>query len=89
MRPGEYFNVHVHPESEEAFIAFEGSGQLYLDDRWIDATEGDVLYAPPGIPHGTRHPDPDPAGPRFVTCGGPTPFDPVLYHRAGVPADVR
>ncbi|MEV5437242.1 cupin domain-containing protein [Streptomyces sp. NPDC052682] len=89
MQPGEYFNVHVHPESEEAFIAFEGKGQLHLDGQWYDAEPGDVLYAPPGVPHGTRHPDEDPAAPRFATCGGPTPFDPVLYERAGVSTKVR
>ncbi|MGW2342261.1 cupin domain-containing protein [Streptomyces sp. NPDC001661] len=89
MAPGEYFNVHVHPESEEAFIAFEGEGQLHLDGTWYDAAPGDVLYAPPGVPHGTRHPQTDPTAPRFATCGGPTPFDPVLYERAGVPTKVR
>ncbi|MEE1929410.1 cupin domain-containing protein [Streptomyces sp. TRM 70351] len=89
MAPGEYFNVHVHPESEEAFIAFEGEGQLHLDGQWYDARPGDVLYAPPGVPHGTRHPAGDPSAPRFATCGGPTPFDPVLYDRAGVPTKVR
>ncbi|MEW2621375.1 cupin domain-containing protein [Streptomyces sp. NPDC048106] len=88
MRPGEYFNVHVHPDSEEAFIAFDGSGQLYLKDRWIDASAGDILFARPGVPHGTRLPETHP-GDRFVTCGGPTPFDPVLYARAGVPGEVR
>ncbi|GAA0456581.1 cupin domain-containing protein [Streptomyces sp. NPDC046215] len=89
MEPGEYFNVHVHPESEEAFIAFEGEGQLYLADRWYDAVPGDVLFAPPGVPHGTRHPQDDPSAARFATCGGPTPFDPVLYQRAGVSTEVR
>ncbi|WP_052865670.1 cupin domain-containing protein [Streptomyces niger] len=89
MAPGEYFNVHVHPSSEEAFIAFEGEGQLHLDGTWYDAVPGDVLFAPPGVPHGTRHPQTDPAGARFATCGGPTPFDPVLYERAGVPTKVR
>jgi len=88
MQPGEYFSVHVHPHSEEAFIAFEGSGQLHLDGRWIDAEAGDVLYAPPGVPHGTRHPAQDAAAPRFVTCGGPTPFDPMLYERAGLSTEV-
>ncbi|MFI9645096.1 cupin domain-containing protein [Streptomyces sp. NPDC052040] len=89
MQPGEYFNVHVHPESEEAFIAFEGTGQMYLADRWIDVSPGDALFAPPGVPHGTRHDNEDPAAARFATCGGPTPFDPVLYQRAGVSAQVR
>lgn len=89
MGPGEYFNVHVHPESEEAFIVIEGHGQLYLDDRWHDAGPGDVLYAAPGVPHGTRHNGEDPSGPRFATCGGPTPFDPMLYERARVSPEVR
>ncbi|MGW2842936.1 cupin domain-containing protein [Streptomyces sp. NPDC001493] len=89
MSPGEYFNVHIHPESEEAFIVIEGEGQLYLEDRWYDAAPGDVLYASPGVPHGTRHDGADPAGPRFATCGGPTPFDPMLYQRARVSPEVR
>ncbi|MET9380900.1 cupin domain-containing protein [Streptomyces sp. NPDC002928] len=89
MSPGEYFNVHVHPESEEAFIVIEGNGQLFLNDRWYDAAPGDVLYAAPGVPHGTRHNGEDPAGPRFATCGGPTPFDPMLYRRAGVSPEVK
>lgn len=75
MQPGEYFSVHIHPESEEAFIVFEGTGQLHLDGEWIDAAPGDVLYAPPGA--------------RFATCGGPTPFDPVLYQRSGVSPEVQ
>ncbi|MFF9672647.1 cupin domain-containing protein [Streptomyces eurythermus] len=89
MQAGEYFNVHVHPDSEEAFIVFEGTGQLHLDGEWIDAAPGDVLFAPPGVPHGTRHPATDPAAPRFATCGGPTPFDPVLYQRAGLSTEVK
>ncbi|WP_018683709.1 cupin domain-containing protein [Actinokineospora enzanensis] len=86
MRPGEYFNVHVHPDSEEAFFVFEGTGQLHLDGEWIDAGPGDVLFAAPGVPHGTRHPGAHDG--RFATCGGPTPFDPVLYRRAGVSPEV-
>ncbi|WP_331721285.1 cupin domain-containing protein [Streptomyces sp. NBC_00212] len=89
MEPGEYFNVHVHPNSEEAFMVFEGTGQLHLDGEWIDARPGDVLFAPPGVPHGTRHPSQDLTAPRFATCGGPTPFDPVLYQRAGVSTEVK
>ncbi|MET9264293.1 cupin domain-containing protein [Amycolatopsis sp. NPDC004079] len=85
--PGQTFNVHQHPESEEAFIAFEGDGQMYLIDRWHDVSPGDVLFAAPGVPHGTRNPESAEA--RFATCGGPTPFDPVLYARAGVSAEVK
>lgn len=89
QQPGETFAVHVHPGSEEAFIAFEGTGQLFLSDRWIDAEPGDALFAPPGVRHGTRNPQQGPGARSFVTCGGPTPFDPVLYDRAGVSPEVR
>ena len=89
QQPGQTFNVHQHPDSEEAFIAFEGEGQMYLIDRWHDVSPGDVLFAAPGVPHGTRNPHTGPDARRFATCGGPTPFDPVLYERAGVTTEVR
>ncbi|MEV4504756.1 cupin domain-containing protein [Streptomyces klenkii] len=92
QEPGQTFNVHIHPESEEAFIAVEGLGQLYMHDQWNDVTAGDVLFAPPGVPHGARKPATDEQGEpgaTFVTCGGPTPFDPALYRAAGVSADVK
>jgi quercetin dioxygenase-like cupin family protein len=88
QQPGETFNVHIHRESEEAFLAFEGSGQMYLRDRWVDVEAGDLLFAPPLVAHGTRNPSAGPTARRFVTCGGPTPFDPVLYDAAGFAAEV-
>lgn len=89
QQPGQTFNVHLHPDSDEAFIAFEGTGQMYLRDRWIDVSAGDVLYAAPGVLHGARHPHTGPDAVRFVTCGGPSPFDPALYAAAGVSSEVR
>jgi mannose-6-phosphate isomerase-like protein (cupin superfamily) len=89
QQPGETFSIHAHPASEEAFIAFEGVGQMYLANTWVDVEAGDVLYAAPGVPHGTRNPHTGPSARRFVTCGGPTPFDPSLYDSAGVCAEVR
>ncbi|MBQ1117650.1 cupin domain-containing protein [Streptomyces anulatus] len=89
QQPGQTFNVHLHPDSDEAFIAFEGIGQMYLRDRWIDVAAGDVLYAAPGVLHGARNPHTGPDARRFVTCGGPSPFDPALYSAAGLSSDVR
>ncbi|WP_433400851.1 cupin domain-containing protein [Streptomyces sp. CA-146814] len=89
QQPGQTFNVHLHPDSGEAFIAFEGIGQMYLRDRWIDVAAGDVLYAAPGVLHGARNPHTGPDARRFVTCGGPSPFDPALYSAAGLSSDVR
>jgi mannose-6-phosphate isomerase-like protein (cupin superfamily) len=89
QQPGETFTPHLHTASDEAFVSFEGLGQMYLEDRWIDVAPGDVLYAAPMVLHGTRNPATGPDARRFVTCGGPTPFDPVLYDAAGVSAKVR
>ncbi|MEU3888447.1 cupin domain-containing protein [Streptomyces sp. NPDC029041] len=89
QQPGETFNVHIHPDSDEAFIAFEGIGQMYLRDRWIDVAAGDVLYAAPGVLHGARNPHTGPTARRFVTCGGPSPYDPALYSAAGYSSQVR
>lgn len=85
---GQTFNVHVHPHSEEAFIVFEGRGQMHLAGQWHDVEAGDILFAPPGVPHGARNPHASASARRFVTCGGPTPFDPQLYEAAGVSAEV-
>jgi quercetin dioxygenase-like cupin family protein len=84
--PGETFNVHTHPASDDAFLAFDGTGQFYLGDRWVDVQAGDLLFAPAGVPHGARN---QPGNPhQLVACGGPTPFDPMLYQAAGVSAEV-
>lgn len=80
---GQTFNAHIHPDSEEAFIVFEGIGQMHLAGHWLDVTAGDILFAPPGVPHGARNPHASSSARRFVTCGGPTPYDPQLYDAAG------
>jgi mannose-6-phosphate isomerase-like protein (cupin superfamily) len=89
QQPGETFSVHLHTASEDAFVAFEGVGQMYLGDRWVDVAEGDVLFAPPMLLHGARNPHAGADAAPFVTCGGPTPFDTVLYDVAGLSSEVR
>ena len=79
--PGMEFEPHVHPLSEELVFCFEGEGEFFLYDKWIPVKAGDLLYAPPGVPHGTRKP----AGStgRFVTIGVATPPQLDLYNRIG------
>ncbi|HSK68965.1 MAG TPA: cupin domain-containing protein [Candidatus Limnocylindria bacterium] len=79
--PGMEFEPHIHPLSEELVFCFEGEGEFFLHDKWIPVKAGDVLYAPPGIRHGTRKP----AGStgRFVTVGVATPPQLDLYNRIG------
>lgn len=77
--PGTQFDIHVHALSEELVFCHEGEGEFYLYDRWIPVKKGDVLYAPPGVKHGTRKP----AGTEglFITIGVATPPQLDLYNK--------
>ena len=79
--PGMEFEPHVHPLSEELVFCHEGEGEFYLYDKWIPVKAGDVLYAPPGVYHGTRKP----AGSEgiFITIGVASPPQLDLYNRIG------
>lgn len=79
--PGVSFAPHRHPLSEEILVAVKGRGQFYLHDRWIDVEEGDVVYAPEGILHGTRNPSTNTE--TFVTIGCAAPPQLDLYQRSG------
>lgn len=79
--PGKEFAPHVHPISEEILIIYSGRGECYLYDKWIPCEAGDIIFAPPGVYHGTRN-YPDATEP-FVTLGIATPPQLDLYMRAG------
>lgn len=86
---GQSFSVHSHEESEELFIGVEGSGEVYLNGEWHKFNAGDVLYSPQKLTHGTRNPFKEDSDERFVTCGGPVPFDKSFYMSANVSAEVK
>jgi quercetin dioxygenase-like cupin family protein len=89
QEPGQNFGVHQHPHAEELFIGVEGKGQVHLDGEWIDFEAGDILYSREKIFHGTRNPYTGPEAKRFVTCGGPVPFDPNFYLWANLSPEVK
>jgi len=77
--PGMGFTPHVHPLSEETLLVFKGKGEMFLKDRWIPVEEGDVIYAPPGVLHGTRNPEGNTEP--FYTIGIGTPPQADLYQK--------
>ena len=79
--PGKEFAPHVHPLSEEILLVFSGKGECFLGDKWIPCEAGDIVYAPPGVYHGTRNPAENTEP--FVTLGIATPPQLDLYMRAG------
>ena len=78
--PGKEFAPHKHPLSEEILIIFQGKGECFLNDKWIPTEAGDIIYAPPGVLHGTRNPAENTEP--FVTLGIATPPQLDLYLRA-------
>ncbi|MFC1946105.1 cupin domain-containing protein [Chloroflexota bacterium] len=79
--PGFEFKTHIHPWAEDTILAFRGSGQGYLDDGWYDMAEGDVLYAPRNVRHGTRNHRT--GGEDFICTGAAGPPQADLYRLAG------
>jgi mannose-6-phosphate isomerase-like protein (cupin superfamily) len=48
--PGEGPRLHVHPY-DEVFIVVMGNARFFVGDTIIDATAGDVVFGPAGVPH--------------------------------------
>ena len=71
-RPGETFTIHAHPVAEDVTVVFRGRGEAFLGDTWYEVDEGDVIYAPEYVKHGTRNPR-DGTG-NFVCYNWQVPF---------------
>lgn len=48
--PGEAPKLHVHPY-DEIFIVVAGNARFFVGETVIDASAGDVLLGPAGVPH--------------------------------------
>ena len=48
--PGKGARLHKHPY-EEVFINLEGEATFTVDDETIIAGKGDIVVAPPNVPH--------------------------------------
>ena len=46
--------LHVHPNDDETFYVLEGELTVYLDGVLADASAGDVIFLPRGVPHAYR-----------------------------------
>jgi quercetin dioxygenase-like cupin family protein len=52
--PGGNTPDHDHPFEHENFV-IEGSGQVMLEGRWRDVSQGDVIFVPAGSRHQYRN----------------------------------
>jgi quercetin dioxygenase-like cupin family protein len=49
--PGTFVPLHIHPKQEEFIYMLEGTFDLQLGDAKVQASAGDLVRMPRGIPH--------------------------------------
>jgi mannose-6-phosphate isomerase-like protein (cupin superfamily) len=57
FEPGQAHALHAHERMDKVYqvVEGEGEGQFLLDGRELPMRAGDLLVAPPGVPHGVRN----------------------------------
>lgn len=71
--PGGETSLHSHPWEHEQFV-HEGTGRVFIEDRWFDVGPGSVLFIPSGVTHQIKNTG---QGPLVFVCLVP-PFAPEL-----------
>jgi mannose-6-phosphate isomerase-like protein (cupin superfamily) len=59
FEPGQEHRLHAHEGMDKVYHVLEGSGFFLLEDGEVPMTEGTMLVAPEGVPHGIRNSGPD------------------------------
>ena len=55
FEPGQSHALHNHPGMDKVYIVVSGAGEFLLEGRELPMSEGDLLVAPDGVPHGVRN----------------------------------
>jgi len=55
FEPGQAHALHAHEGMDKVYQVIEGEGEFLLDGRTLPMKAGDMLAAPPGVPHGVRN----------------------------------
>ena len=55
FEPGQEHRLHTHAGQDKVYYVLEGSGVFLLEDGELPMSEGLMLAAPEGVPHGIRN----------------------------------
>lgn len=55
FEPGQEHALHAHAGQDKVYHVLEGDGLFLLEGRELPMTQGDLLVAPDGVPHGVRN----------------------------------
>ena len=69
--PGQEHKAHIHADQDKLYVVLDGAGVATVGDEVRPVADGDVIFAPAGVPHGMRN---DSSGPLTVlTVFAPPP----------------
>lgn len=55
LEPGQVQQPHDHPDQDKFYYVVEGFGLFTLEQEQIQASVGEVVWAPAGLAHGVRN----------------------------------
>jgi quercetin dioxygenase-like cupin family protein len=53
--PGQEHKAHIHADQDKLYVVLDGAGIATVGDEETPVAEGDVIFAPAGVPHGMRN----------------------------------
>jgi mannose-6-phosphate isomerase-like protein (cupin superfamily) len=60
LAPGQVQAPHQHGDQDKFYYIVEGSGRFWLGDERVEASAGEVVWAPAGLPHGVENQSAEP-----------------------------
>jgi quercetin dioxygenase-like cupin family protein len=51
---GPLIGRHIHASAEEIVFVYKGTGEMYINGKWIPVKAGDLHVCPRGMSHATR-----------------------------------
>lgn len=55
LEPGQVQPLHDHAGADKVYVVMEGVGDFTVGDERRQAGQGDVVWAPMGVPHGVEN----------------------------------
>ncbi|MCL4870712.1 MAG: cupin domain-containing protein [Anaerolineae bacterium] len=55
LEPGQVQKVHDHADQDKFYMVVAGRGRFQVGDEQFEGAEGQIIWAPAGIPHGVSN----------------------------------
>lgn len=55
LRPGQSQKVHSHATNDKVYYILRGAGRVLVGEERRSLGEGDIAFAPAGVPHGVEN----------------------------------